>query len=66
MLTASELKARMIEAGRPMPVLGDVTGAYAQQVAKLAEKLTQDEVEILVLLGGLIYRRTTPPAAGFR
>lgn len=62
MNTASELKARMVEAGRPMPVLGDVTGAYAQQVAKLAEKLTPDEVEILILLGGLIYRRTAAPA----
>lgn len=63
MNTASELKARMVEAGRPMPVLRDVTGAYAQQVAKLAEKLTQDEVEILILLGGLIYRRTAAQAA---
>lgn len=59
MNTANELKARMVEAARPMPVLGDVTGAYAQQVAVLAKKLTADEVELLVLLGGLIYRRTT-------
>ena len=58
MNTASELKARMVAAAQPMPVLRDVTGAYALQVAALAEKLTQDEVEILVLLGGLIYRRT--------
>lgn len=62
MNTASELKARMIEAARPMPVLGDVTGAYAQQVAVLSSKLTEDEVEILILLGGLIYRRTAAPA----
>lgn len=62
MSTAGQLEARMIEASRPMPVLCDVTGAYAQQVAVLSSKLTEDEVEILILLGGLIYRRTAAPA----
>lgn len=62
MNTASELKARMVAAAQPMPVLRDVTGAYALQVAALSKKLTTEEVEILILLGGLIYRRTAAPA----
>lgn len=62
MKTAGELLERMKEAARPMPVLCDVTGAYAQQVAVLSSKLSEDEVEILILLGGLIYRRTAAPA----
>lgn len=55
---AEHLLARMKDAAQPMPVLRDVTGAYALQVAALADKLTPRELEILVLLGGLIYRRT--------
>lgn len=62
MTSAGELLERMKEAARPMPVLHDVTGAYAQQVAVLSNKLTADEVEVLILLGGLIYRRTAAPA----
>lgn len=33
MNTGGQLKTRMIEAARPMPVLGDVTGTYALQAA---------------------------------
>lgn len=56
---ADLLLERMRKAGEPMPVVRDVTAAYAQQVAVLADKLSPRELDILVLLGGMIHRRVS-------
>lgn len=38
----------------------DANVACAQQIAVLSEKLMSKELDILVLLGGMIHRRTDP------
>lgn len=58
MSAAEELLQRMRESDAPIPATCDLAAIYAQQLSVMAERLTPHELDRLVLLGGLIHRRT--------
>lgn len=58
-MDAKALLERMTDKAAKVPLVRDVTAAYAARLASIAHKLSQEELEGMVQMGVVINDRTT-------
>lgn len=58
-MDAKALFERMTDQAAEAPVVRDVIAAYAMRLAGIAEKLTKEELDLMVEIGVIIDRQTT-------
>jgi hypothetical protein len=58
-MNPNELLERMLDPAAPMPFMRDITTHLAMQLASVADKLTEEEIQGFVELGIVINQRTT-------